>query len=143
MLFTIQSYLEDHFRNRGLIDSDGYSVKVANLYYFQRGAIGSLEEFLLKIHRVKTVFYLNNRLESRTGFEQQLVSKMETKFGKYSRQFLGKISGKRFMPLSKFKRLTIESLLLNFKSIVEAAAIDSFWKSRKKNMLKDKPEEIA
>jgi hypothetical protein len=143
MLFTIQSYLEDHFRNRGLIDSDGYSVKVANLYYYQRGASRSLEEFLLKFHRVKTVFYLNNRLEERSSFEKQLVSKIERKFGKYSRQYLGKLTGKRFIPLNKSKRVTIESLLLNFKSIVEAGAIDSFWKSRKKNQLKDKPEKIA
>jgi hypothetical protein len=143
MLFTIQSYLDDYFSRRNLIDSDGYSVKIANAYYFQRVASPSLEDFLLKFHRIKTVFYLNNGLKDRLDFEKQLINKIEGKFAKYSQQFLGKLSGKRFAPIHKSQRVTVERLLLNFKAIVEAGAVDSFWKSRKKNVLKDKPEGIA
>lgn len=144
MLFTIQAYLDDYFRNHGLSDADGYSVNLANLYYYQRSVSPSLEAFFAKARKIRTVFYSNNRLRNRSAFEEQLLGKIETRFLKRT-QFHGEMVRKIKNISSPVipERITVENLLQQFKSIAEATAIDSFWKSRKKNILKDKPEKIA
>lgn len=102
-----------------------------------------MEGFLVKFHKIKTIFYLNNRLEDRLGFEKRLVDRIESKYKNPSKQNIRKINNKGVVSPTKLEKVTIGGLLANFKSIVESSAIDSFWKSRKKNILKDKPEEIA
>lgn len=143
MLFTIQAFLDDYFRNYSLSDTDGYSVRFANLYYYQRGKSQSLESFLNKLRRVKTVFYSNNRLDNRSSFEKQLLDKLDRKFAKLPDLHLTQVINNNAVSVNRFKRVSLENLLFQFKLIVEATAVDSFWESRKKNKLKNKPEEIA
>jgi hypothetical protein len=143
MLFTVQAFLEDYFRNHGLSDPDGYAVKAANLFFFQRDAYRSVKDFHKRMHRIQTVFYLTNHINNRSLFENQLVTKLESKFAKNSKSDLKKIIDTVISRSPKNKRRTIDQLLSDFKSVVEASAVDSFWKSRKKNILKDKPEKIA
>ena len=144
MLFEIQAYLEDIFYRSNFKDSDGYAVKLAN-YYFNFSRNLNEEEFLRKIGRIKTIFYINNKSLKRRGFEILITRKLYKKFKKktsiitYSpNDFL--LEKQVFI---KAKRITVDLIFDKFKSAVESRTINAFWKSRKKNILNPNPEKIA
>ncbi len=145
MIFTIQHFIEDYFHRLNLSDTDQYSVRLANLY-FQKRAGESSKDFLNIMHRVRTVFYKNNSNIDRSEFEANFLKLLDSRFKKKvsSRgiNFPGGLLKER-SHLGRVKRRTIKNILYEFKSAVEARAIDGFWLSRTKNKLRNKPEKIA
>jgi hypothetical protein len=145
MLFTIQTYLEEYLIKRNLVDTDGYAVRLANLYYYNRLDTND-ELFLQKISRINTVLFLNNGINNRKEFEYLLIQRLDNKFKK--KLISGNLSfpGGTEVERKKFQqvpRLTINVLLNEFSSSIESKAIDTFWLSRKKGSLIQNPEKIA
>ena len=145
MLFTIQTYLEEYLSKRNMVDSDGYTVRLANLYFYHRS---STEDalFFSKVARIRTVLFLNNGIENRKDFELSLIRRLDNKFKKK----LG--ANNPYFPcgtelekkkLQQVPKLTIGILLNEFRHATEARAIDAFWISRKQGTLRQKPEKIA
>lgn len=145
MLFAIQAYLEDYLNKRNLVDSDGYAVHLANLYFHQRSQ-SDIDSFLRRAMRIKTVMFANYKIRDRSEFERSLVRRLDQRFKKklssHNPAFPGGTEQERIQ-LQKLPRRTIGGLLTEFKYAVEARAVDSFWKSRKKEQLKPRYEEIA
>jgi hypothetical protein len=85
MLFTIQTYLEEYLNKRNMVDSDGYAVRLANLYFYHRS---STEEalFLSKVAHIRTVLFLNNGIGNRKDFELSLIRRLDNKFKKTGRE---------------------------------------------------------
>jgi hypothetical protein len=81
MLFTIQAYLEDFLTKRGLSDSDGYALRLANLYFYQRPNMDT-HQFLRKVRRINTVLFVNNGIRDRSAFEEPLVRRLDRHFKK-------------------------------------------------------------
>jgi len=81
MLFTIQAYLEDYLSKRNLVDSDGYAVRLANLYFYQRSS-KDIPQFLRSVRRIKTVLFANNGIGNRAEFERSLVRRLDNNFQK-------------------------------------------------------------
>ncbi len=81
MLFTIQTYLEEYLSNRNMADSDGYAVRLANLYFYYRS---NTEDalFLNKVRHIRTIFFLNNGIKERKDFEQSLIRRLDNRFKK-------------------------------------------------------------
>ncbi len=143
MIFRIQVYLEDYFNKSQLIDSDGYAVNLANMYSHDRLKIDEIS-FLKKVHKINTTFFANNSIDNRREIEAKLVKKLDKKFKKKQSKtmFPGGIV-KEKENFSYLPRLTINHLLDMFCSAVEARAVDQFWVSRKKGLLRDHPEKIG
>ncbi len=144
MLFTIQTYLEDYLSSRNLIDPDGYAVRLANLYFYQRSSVAA-PQFLRKVRRINTALFVSNGIRSRAEFESSLVCRLDSRFKKklqHNPKFPGGTEAER-RRLQQVPRLTIEALLGEFKHAVEARAIDMFWLSRRKGNLRPKAEKIA
>ncbi len=72
MLFTIQTYLEELIARRNLADVDGYAVQVANLYFHARSTTNG-NQFLARMRRLKTAFFMNNGIRNRSEFEHELL----------------------------------------------------------------------
>ncbi len=53
MLFRIQAALEDYLGKRDLADSDGYALRLANMYFNQRSDTDT-SSLLSKVRRVNT-----------------------------------------------------------------------------------------
>lgn len=143
MVFSIQRFVEDYLGKRNVNDTDQYSVALANLYDEFRSGI-SKDDFLVRMGKIRTVLFQNNRIKDRRDFESALLARLDSKFKKKvnpGNPFPGglKVETKRFGA----KRRTIRRLLTEFKEAVESRAIDSFWNSRQKNKLKTRPEGIA
>ncbi len=143
MIFSIQRYVEDYAAKRNLNDTDQYAVKLANLYDGERAKCDSGDEFLRKMHRIRTSFFVGNGLD-RSRFENQLLSRLDRKFKKKINPidvFPGGVKASR----AKLARKTrsIGNVLAQFKSDVEARAVDAFWQSRMKLKLMPKPETIG
>jgi hypothetical protein len=145
MLFTIQTYLEEYLSKRNMVDSDGYTVRLANLYFYYRS---NTEDalFFSKVGHIRTVLFLNNGIEDRKDFEQSLIRRLDNKFKKK----LG--SNNSYFPggtelekenLQHLPKITIDILLNEFRHATEARAIDAFWISRIKGTLRQRPEKIA
>lgn len=81
MLFTIQTYLEDYLRRRNIIDTDGYAVRLANLYFHDR-ALMEASRFLQRVKRIRTVMFANNIIDNRSDFERVLIVTLDKKFKK-------------------------------------------------------------
>lgn len=143
MIFSVQRYLEDYFERLGLRDADQYAVKVANLYA-SLSPDSKDADALSSIHHIRTVFFRNNTHIERSEFESRILGLLKRQFKKkdQAREFPGGLTNEK-RTLSRSHRRTIRSLLELFRGAVEARAIDGFWQSRKKNQLKDKPEEIG
>ena len=143
MVFKVQAYLEDSFSTKGWVDSDGYAVNLANLYSHYRLIIDEAL-FLKKIHRINTTFFGNNSIENRREFEANLIEKLDKRFKKKQSEtvFPGGVVREK-ENFSNLPRLTINHLMDEFCSAVEARAIDSFWESRKKGLLRERPEKIG
>lgn len=145
MLFTIQAYLEEYFNKRNIIDTDGYAVRLANMYFYYRSEINDML-FISKVGRIKTVIYLNNAIDNRKEFELSLIHRLDKKFKKKlctnSLHFPGgtEVESKR---LRQVPKLSVEILLNEFSSATESRGIDAFWKSRKQGILQHKPEKIG
>jgi len=145
MLFTVQTYLEDYLRRRNINDADGYGVRLANLYFHSRSEMDT-DEFLRKVRRIKTVVFVNNDIEDRAEFEKSLIGLLDKQFKKKLLSDNPSFPGGIELERNKFQRLprkTVDTMLKEFKSAVEARAIDAFWNSRKKGTLRLKPEKIA
>lgn len=147
MIFSIQRYLEDYFQRQGLGDSDQYAVQLANLYDRYRDA-GSVDDFLHRMRRVRTVFYRSNRNLDRAAFDRRLVGALDRRFGgkKKARDcpvfaFPGGIAPEASR--IRRERRTIRAILNNFKTAVEGRAVDAFWRSRRVGSLRNRPEVIA
>jgi hypothetical protein len=145
MLFTIQAYLEDYLNKRNLIDPDGYAVRLANLYFYQRSRMET-PQFLRKVGRIRTVIFANNGIQDRAEFEKMLIDRLDKQFKKKleidNPTFPGGTESER-KRLQRLPRRTIGNLLGEFKHAIEARAIDVFWQSRKKGKLRPNPEKIA
>jgi len=144
MLFTIQAYLEDYLNKRNLLDSDGYAVRLANLYFHHR-PIMDIDVFLQKVRRIRTVIFANNGIGNRAEFEKALVDRLDRQFKKklntHNPSFPGGVEAEK--KRLQHSRRSIEALLAEFKQAVEARAIDGFWLSRTKGRLMPNPERIA
>ena len=81
MLFTIQTYLEEYLSKRNLVDSDGYAISVANLYFYHRTGT-EVKEFLRRVRRTRTVLFVNKGIRDSAGFERTLVSRLDSRFKK-------------------------------------------------------------
>jgi ubiquitin C-terminal hydrolase len=81
MLFTIQAYLEDYLNRRNLADSDGYAVRLANLYFYQRSGLDT-SQFLRKVRQIRTVLFVNNGIQDRADFEKALIDRLDKQFKK-------------------------------------------------------------
>lgn len=145
MLFTIQAYLEEYLNKRNLVDSDGYAVRLANLYFYHRSNADN-NLFFSKVGRIRTVLFVNNGIKNRKEFEQSLIRRLDNR---YKKKFISNnptfpggtdIERKRIQRLPK---LTINTLLNEFISAIEARAIDAFWMSRRQGKLRQRPESIA
>lgn len=145
MLFTIQTYLEEYLNKRNMVDSDGYTVRLANLYFYQRSNTEDVL-FYRKVGHIKTVLFLNNGIKDRKEFEQSLIHRLDMKFkkklGSNSPNFPGGTELEK-EKLHHLTKITIGMLLNEFKHATEARAIDTFWISRIKGNLRRRPEEIA
>ncbi len=145
MLFTIQTYIEEYLNKRSLVDSDGYAVRLANLYFYHRSNIENVQ-FLSRVGRIRTLLFLNNGIKERKKFESSLVRLLDNRFKKKSNPDTPSFPGgtenekKRFQ---QFPRLTIEILMNEFTHATETKAIDAFWISRVNGRLKPGPEKIA
>ncbi len=145
MLFTIQTYLEEYLSKRNMVDSDGYAIRLANLYYYYRS---NTEDalFFSKVGHIKTVLFLNNSIENRKEFEQSLIRRLDNKYkrklGSNNSHFPGGTELER-EKLLRLPKLTIDILLNEFSDATEARAIDAFWVSRKQGTLQHRPEKIA
>lgn len=145
MLFTIQTYLEDYLRRRNIIDTDGYAVRLANIYFHHR-ALMEAGRFLQRIKRVRTVMFTNNAIDNRSDFERVLIDTLDKRFKKKlpsdNPSFPGGLERESKI-LQHLSRRSVDIVLQEFKTAVEARAIDAFWHSRKKGILSPKPEKIA
>jgi hypothetical protein len=147
MIFSIQRFIEDYFQKRNLSDVDQFSVSLSNLYDSKRAQM-SQGQFLLAMRRVRTLFYKTNAHLKRRDFERGLLKLLDDRFvpstqsTKKEPKFSTNLSQAR-QRLSLRGRLTIKGILLEYKSAVESRGIDAFWKSRKKGILRSKPESIA
>jgi hypothetical protein len=145
MIFSVQRFLEDYFSRRGLRDVDQYAVSLANLYERKRRPRTD-KSFLESAHRIRTVFYGNNRELNRLKFEKSILAVLDGQFKKKAKSeiesFPGGLSQER-RELKQRARLTISSLLDRFKRAVESRAVDSFWVSRKAGELRPRPERIG
>jgi hypothetical protein len=145
MLFTIQAYLEEYFSKRNLVDSDGYAVRLANLYFYRRSSMDA-SQFLRKVKRIRTVLFVNNGIMNRAEFERMLISRLDSQFKKKLETNKSSFPGGTELERKKLQRLpriTIGALLKEFKHAVEARAIDAYWVSRKRGDLRPKPEKIV
>lgn len=143
MIFSIQRYIEDHLARRGIDDRDQYAVAIANLYDSCR-AEASEDEFLARMRKTRTLLFRNNPSLDRAEFEAALLKRLDKKFQKKNDaqpSFPGGVV-REARQLRKNPR-TIRRLVTAFKQAIEARAVDPFWKSRKKNNLRPKPENIA
>lgn len=145
MIFLIQRYLEDRFDASGLADPDQYAVQLANLFFQERVNLTE-EDFLSRLHRLRTVFYRRNKELDRKAFERRLLKDLDRKYKKKQRDnpsvFPGGIPDAERARITG-KRVTISSLLRGFRRLVEAQGVKSFWVSRTRGELKKYPEEQA
>lgn len=145
MLFTIQTYLEDYLQKRNVTDPDSYAVRIANLYYRGRASMPRAQ-FLSALRRVRTLLFTTNAITDRSRFELELLSRLDNRFKKkassHSAHFPGGAT-QESRSLNRLPRLTIQAILAQFGSAIQARAIDVFWLSRKKGKLRSRPEVIA
>ena len=145
MLFEIQVYIEEYLDSHGIGDADGYAVKLANIYYFDRLKLSD-QAFSTKIHRIKTVLFLNNRSKDRILLENSLVKRLDRIFKDKLRSTdaLSPFNkGADKAPEQPPARLTINSMLIGFSKAIESVAINAFWISRKGRTLQHYPERIG
>jgi hypothetical protein len=81
MIFSIQTYLQDYFHRRGLIDPDQYALSLARLYDRERYD-KSTDAFLSHMKKIRTAFYKRNRDTRRDAFERKILSFLDKKFKK-------------------------------------------------------------
>ena len=145
MIFAVQRFLEDHFERRGLADVDQYAIRVANL--FDRVGPEVREEALAQqLARLRTAFYRRNHNIDRKEFEAQLAATLRRRFQKKKNDpnyhvFVHSLAQARAR--FRTRRRSIAALLSEFKKAVEARAVDVFWHSRTKHLLRARPEKIA
>lgn len=146
MLLTIQAFVEDFINSRGWEDTDGYGVQLSRMYFYSRRALDE-QTFLTKMHRVRTIFFARNGISERAIFEQKLLRRLDSKFKKKlwaltNPGFPGGVEEEK-AKLGRLKRRTISEILRLFKHGVESRGVETFWLSRKKGKLKERPEDIA
>jgi hypothetical protein len=146
MIFSIQGFLEDYLQRRGLSDGDQYAVRVANLYASRR-SIGRDNDFLARLHRVRTSLFRNNKELSRDDVERQILAALDRKYkGKTAELrhlFAGKEAQTEQATLRRMPRRSIAAVLHAFQRGTGARNIDMFWESRKAGKLRPRPEKIA
>ena len=145
MIFTIQTYIEEYFNNRSISDTDGFAVKLANLYFHEREHL-TYEELVSKASRIRTVIYKKNNIDDKSLFLNTLFGRLDRLFKKKLLQgnpsFPGGIKEER-QRISGREKITIDVIINEFCGATEARAIDAFWVSRKRGKLRDRPEKIA
>lgn len=145
MIFSVQRFLEDHFERRGLADVDQYAIRVANT--FERlGYRTSAETLAHELGRLRTSFFRRNHDLDRRAFEADLAATLRRRFQKKKNEPEFPNFSRALAPARarlRTRRRSIAALLREFKRAVESRAIDSFWDSRKRHLLRSKPEKIA
>lgn len=81
MIFSVQSFLEDHFERRGLADVDQYAVRVANIFA-RLGPTASEKALARDLGRLQTVFFRRNANLDRREFEGRLAATLRHRFKK-------------------------------------------------------------
>ncbi|EKE05532.1 MAG: hypothetical protein ACD_19C00230G0001 [uncultured bacterium] len=145
MLFSIQAYIEEYLASKNITDTDGYAVKLANLYYFNRLNYDNLN-FTNKVNRIHSLIFYSNSISDRRAFIQILVNRVDYFFKASLEKNINTFPGGTIDELKKIQqkpKLTIEFLLSEFSKATEARAIDAFWISRIKGNLRQKPEKIG
>jgi hypothetical protein len=146
MIFSIQTYLEDYFNRRGLRDADQYAVALSKLYDRERHA-KTAPDFLAAMKRIRTIFYKRNDHIQRDTFDHKMLALLDSKFKKKRLFFVSKAVAERVEAsgngLARLPRVTIRKFLEEFKSTIEAEAVNSFWESRTKGILKKRPEKLG
>lgn len=139
MLFSIQVFIENYLSRRGIIDSDGFSVKLAHLFFYKREVYSTEQAFLKKARRINSTVFVAN--PSAKDILVELVRQLDQRFQKKT-QFPGgtKLEQKR---LARKARITLNIILDEFCSAIEARATDGFWLSRRRGELRSHPEKIA
>lgn len=141
MVFGLQRYLEDIFSRNQLTDSDSYAVRLANQIS------GELPDNILRsIRSVRTRFYAVNALPDRKDFEEDLARRLKKTFGpvlasQKDGPALGVEPYRR--RISRLPRRTIRHLLEEFRAFAEVNAVDVLWKSRRRGVLRESPEDIV
>jgi hypothetical protein len=145
MIFSIQRFLEDHFERLGLADVDQYAIRIANT--FERIGPGASQETLAReIGRLRTVFYRRNSGLCRKDFEVKLVETLLSRFKKKRANVDSVFFNRCIAPARarlRVRRRSIVALLYEFKKAIEARAVDVFWDSRRKQIMRSNPEKIA
>lgn len=145
MLFSIQTYIEEYLIKRGIQDSDGYAIKLSNLFFYQYEELDELI-FLKKVTNIRTVLFKNNNISNRSEFEQQIIIRLKNEFKKkgvtLKTEFPGGVEEEK-QKLQHSPKLTIGLVLNEFIHAIEARSIDVFWRARKKDQLIEQPEKIA
>ncbi|MGO9589798.1 MAG: hypothetical protein ACLP3K_07100 [Candidatus Acidiferrales bacterium] len=143
MIFAVQRCLEDYFNQCGCGDPDLYALTLAELFDERRGG-KSAKQFLAAMGRIRTIFYRRNSKLRRNSFERKVLSLLDSRFKKKRPEFVSvgvaeriEASGNR---LARLPRLTIRTLLQEFKNAVEANSINSFWESRPRGKLRRRAE---
>lgn len=145
MIFSVQRFLEDYFERRGLTDADQYAIRVANV--FGRMSPNATRENLVRdLARLQTVFYRKNGQIQRREFEGQLVANLQARFKKKRDDRVPDSFENAIRPARarlQGNRRSVAVLLSEFKRAVESRAVDAFWDSRRRNVLRRRPEKIA
>jgi hypothetical protein len=145
MLFSIQTSVEDYFHDRNYQISDNYAIAIAKLYYRNRKSLNETD-FLVRMKRIRTKFFAENKIRDRREFERLLLHALDKTYKKKLRVTLIEFPGgleKEKREIRKQKRRSIHRLLEVFRRSVEARGIDGFWQSRVKGILHTRPEKIA
>ncbi|WNG14271.1 hypothetical protein [Cystobacter fuscus] len=147
MIFSIQRFVEDYFSRRSWDDDDQFAVAIANLYASRRWDVRDVE-FLVLLGRLRTVFYKRNKIKDKKEFGRVLLCELDRKFLKKKDQvdpdavFAGGLKAER-RAVKRLKRKSMRVLLEKFSLALRSKAVDSFWVSRKKGRLRQRPESIA
>ena len=144
MIFSIQRYLEDHLSRRRLSDPDQYAVRLANLYDRLR-LDSSFDEFLGAMARIRTAFFRANTQIDRRDFESNLLTALDRKFDLKKKSPIEEFPGGYGTERKRLRKSPrrISRILDEFRSAVEARAIDVFWKSRQRGDLQHQPERVG
>jgi len=138
--YSIQTFIEDYCNNRDFSITDNFAVHLSKIFIESEDD----SHFYAKSRSMKTLFFNQNGIP-RKSFIHKIYQDLSSEFPKKTNHFEvfpgGIQSEKR--AFEQVRRKTIEYIINSFKSAVESRAISQLWKSRKKGILENEPEEKA
>lgn len=142
-MLEIQAIVEDFMHQISATDNDGYAQKLSTLFFENCLSHNTQEIFVEKARKIKTVFFVQNQNINKNVFLQMLSNKLFSTYKKKVPNIDGSIFADVVKKQTTIKRMSIGSLLEDFRYAIESRGINQFWKSRKDNTLQNHPEEIA